>query len=127
MSEKDCFAGFGFAAGRVRTTEPSRVPDGGGKDANRARCCHSAIGMLGKIPKGPGAGAEALSDPRVPGLDAQIGALEAAFTELVKALGRAKAIEITQIARTLENAATAQGVDAEKAAGLVELARKLRQ
>ena len=63
---------------------------------------------------------------QVPGLDAQIAALETAFTELVKALGRDQKLQVSQLARALENAARAPATDAPKAVALGELARRLR-
>ena len=63
----------------------------------------------------------------VPDLDAQVAALATAYLELAKVLDRAKAIQLTQLARALETAASAASTDAPKAAALAELARNLRR
>ena len=61
----------------------------------------------------------------MPPIDAQIDALEIAFRELAKMLGREQIITITQLATAIEAAAQGQRSNDETKAAVAELARRL--
>ena len=62
----------------------------------------------------------------MPNLNAQVAALEIAFIELAKMLGRAQRLSVTQLASTLDNEAKNLKSSTETVAAIAELSRRLR-
>ena len=61
----------------------------------------------------------------MPAIDARVAALEIAFVELSKFLGRNHAIQVIQLATVLKDAARVSKANEETTAAVAELARKL--
>ena len=61
----------------------------------------------------------------MPSIDARITALEIAFRELAKMLGREQLITITQLATAIEGAGQGQQSNDDTRAAIAELARRL--